>query len=353
MSTVNSAAPALPVSGIPLDVSTWITQLVTTTSATEAVEIADAIKTHGFQTPKEVAGLLCDAALYTEIVDLTRKDLNLRHRSILSLLAKACKEVEAAPSSSDKKSSPAEPQLSASDIKKIFEDSGTTPPCLDLLAGPELFRKLTRDNTRTEATFPGRKPLTQVDLFKEAKPLSERDLARSTLNKEGDFWDTIQSILELKEDEKSAPKKRQFGGVVEWARYWFTYAYAALACGQLTMETATAHCNNVCTLATLHNAQLALRYDQLVRFRISQLVANGSHKSDKLADQDAAVVSELLNEQLAHFSRKQLGSDSSNDGTKRRKKDWHAKGKSDNANPSKGKGKGNGKKKKDSAPSPA
>ena len=143
-----STQPALPESEKPLDVGTWITQVVTTASGSEAIEIAEAIAKNGFQTPSEVAGLLCDKSLYDEIVDLTRTQLNLRHRSILSSLAKACKEVEAeaehqkrASRSGDaslekSKNTPAEPQLSASDIKKIFEESGTTPPCLDLLAGP-------------------------------------------------------------------------------------------------------------------------------------------------------------------------------------------------------------------------
>ena len=174
-----------------------------------------------------------------------------------------------------------------------------------------------------------------MDLFKDAKPLSERDLARTPLLKDGDFWDTIQSIFELKEDEKErAPRKRHFSGVVEWTRYWFTYAYAAVACGQLTMETATAHCNNVCQLAILHTSTIALRYDQLVRARLAQLVENGSHTSDKLSEVDTPSVSELLNEQLANYNRKQLGSESSDSmtGSKKRRRDWFGKGKPD-ANP--------------------
>ena len=124
--------PTLPVSGTPLDVQTWITQQVTVAPGTEAIEISDAMSKNGFGTPTEVAGLLCDEAPYKEIVELTRSGLNLRHRSILPALSKACKEVEAedehqkrvtreGDTSADKgKSTPAEPQLSASDIKKTF-----------------------------------------------------------------------------------------------------------------------------------------------------------------------------------------------------------------------------------------
>ena len=93
--SASSTQPTLPESGKPLDVGTWITQVVTTASGSEAIEIADAIAQNGFRTPTEVAGLLCDESLYKEIVEITRTQLNLRHRSILSSLAKACKEVEA------------------------------------------------------------------------------------------------------------------------------------------------------------------------------------------------------------------------------------------------------------------
>ena len=78
----------------------------------------------------------------------------------------------------------------------------------------------------------------------------------------------------------------------------------------------------------------------------------GTHTSDKLAEVDAAVVSELLNEQMANFNRKQLGSESSDPmtGAKRRKKDWYAKGKPYAAeNPKKGESKGIGKGKKGAA----
>ena len=246
---------ALPVHPDPLTVEEWIIHICSTASGSEAVEIASAIKKEVFEDPQEIAGLLCDDNLTKEIIDNTRNVLNLRHRSILSALARACKEEEAdkehqrrteragSTSSSGKnaKKDPAEPQLSASDIKKIFEESNTAPPCVDLLASPELFRKLTKDNERTQAAFPGRTPFTMVDLYKEAKPLGERDLARPANPKGEDFWETIQSIFELKEDEKREPRKRVLTRIVMWNRYWFTYAYAAIACKQITMKVATAH----------------------------------------------------------------------------------------------------------------
>ena len=368
-----SSTLPLPPSGPSLaGVDVWICSLVSTATAQEAVDIAAAIEEQGITNPTELAGLLCEDGLYNEIKELTKHKLTLRHRSILNQMVKSCREAEAeeehqkklrrSEDSSADKAKKEEPQLTASDIKKIFEDSGTAPPCLDLLAGPELFRKLTRDNARTEAAFPGRKPFTLVDLFKDAKPLEERDLTRPMLPKDGDLWEAIQSIFELKEDDKGKEaRKRSIMSIVEWNRYWFTYAYAAIACGQLTKEIATSHCNNVCTLGMVHSTFLALRYDQMVRARLSQLVANGTHTAEKLSETDAPLVGELLNEQMSNFNRKKQASnaqDGARDGSRKKQKtDWvpNNKGNNKNANKNpdaaKGKGKGKGKGKKSEAPS--
>ena len=106
---------------------------------------------------------------------------------------------------------------------------------------------------------------------------------------------------------------------------------------------------------TTHTSTIALRYDQLMRARLAQQVANGTHTSDKLSVVDAALVGELLNEQLSNFNRKQLGSGSSSSdalpGSKKRQREWYGAMKPD-LRKSKGKGKGKGKKCGASSPPP-
>ena len=84
----------------------------------------------------------------------------------------------------------------------------------------------------------------------------------------------------------------------------FCYSYAETACQQLSLTTAVGHCNNVCFLANKHSSYLALKYDTLLRARLSQEVARGECTSEKLGERDQQLVTELLNESLARLATK-------------------------------------------------
>ena len=117
------------------ELSVWIQNSPPAVTQEEAATIAQAFECKGLLDPTEAAAVLADKDLLSEFMSESKTTLSLRQRSLVSRLAKVCKEKEevaahqqafkrntdlTAKDNSKTPAVPSGPQLTASDIKGII-----------------------------------------------------------------------------------------------------------------------------------------------------------------------------------------------------------------------------------------